>query len=83
MIEGVAFGRHADQRKLVETSPVPLAVVTGAEEPFVNNAYLASLEYANLWENQIHIIANSGHAPFRDAREAFDPLLARFLAAVL
>ena len=83
MIEAVAFGRHADQRELVETSPVPLAVVTGAEEPFVNNAYLASLDYANLWENQIHVLANSGHAPFRDAREAFDPLLARFLAAVL
>lgn len=79
MMEAAAAGRHADQRMLVETSPVPLAVVTGADEPFVNNAYLASLKYANLWENRIHVIADSGHAPFRDARDEFDPLLARFL----
>ena len=83
MIEAVAFGRHADQRKLVATSPVPLAVVTGADEPFVNNDYLASLDYANLWENRIHVIADSGHAPFRDAQGEFDPLLMRFLDTVL
>ena len=82
MMEAAAAGRHADQRKLVETSPVPLAVVTGADEPFVNNAYLASLDYANLWEGEIHVVADSGHAPFRDARQAFDPMLARFLGAV-
>jgi pimeloyl-ACP methyl ester carboxylesterase len=82
MMEAAAAGRHADQRKLVETSPVPLAVVTGADEPFVNNAYLASLDYANLWEGEIHVVADSGHAPFRDARQAFDPILARFLGAV-
>lgn len=83
MMDAAVAGRHVDQRTLVETSPVPLAVVTGADEPFVNNAYLATLNYANLWENQIHVIGGSGHAPFRDAREAFDPLLARFLDAVL
>lgn len=83
MMDAAVAGRHVDQRTLVETSPVPLAVVTGADEPFVNNAYLATLNYANLWENQIHVIDGSGHAPFRDAREAFDPLLARFLDAVL
>jgi pimeloyl-ACP methyl ester carboxylesterase len=83
MMAAAAAGRHADQRTLVATSPVPLAVVTGADEPFVNNAYLASLDYANLWEDRIHVIADSGHAPFRDAREEFDPILARFLGAVL
>jgi pimeloyl-ACP methyl ester carboxylesterase len=41
------------------------------------------LDYANLWEDRIHVIADSGHAPFRDAREEFDPILARFLGAVL
>lgn len=82
MMESAVAGRNADQRELVETSAVPLAVVTGADEPFVNNAYLASLDYANLWEKQIHVIAGSGHAPFRDAREEFDPILARFLGAV-
>ena len=68
-----------DQPRLVETSPVPLAVVNGADEPFVNLDYVEAIAYANLWEGRCHRLAGLGHAPFWEAPEVFNPILERFL----
>ena len=68
-----------DQRCAVETSPVPLAVVNGADEPFVDLDYVDRIAYANLWEGRCHRLAGLEHAPFWQAPEVFDPILERFL----
>ncbi len=82
MIAAFLGGVGEDQRAIVERSATPLAIVNGGGEPFVNNEYLSEVNYANLWENKIHILDAIGHAPFWEAPSLFDPIFERFLADV-
>jgi pimeloyl-ACP methyl ester carboxylesterase len=79
MFESFAGGSGDDQSVIVATAKIPLAVVNGADEPFVNTEFVAKVTYANLWEGECHLIANSGHAPFWDSPDQFNPIFARFL----
>jgi len=79
MLEAALAGRGADQRNVMETNDAPVAVITGANEPFVDNDYLARFPYRNLWTRTVHVIPGTSHAPFWEAPDAFNPLLARFL----
>jgi pimeloyl-ACP methyl ester carboxylesterase len=72
----------ANQRLIVESTRVPTAVVTGANEPFVDNDYLERVRWGNLWENRVHRVAAAGHAPFFEQPAAFDALLERFVGSV-
>lgn len=82
MFESFLAGRGADQLQVVQTSQVPLAIVSGADEHFVNNDYLGKPRYANLWEGVVFIVPGVGHAPFLEAPAVFDPILLRFLQAI-
>lgn len=75
-------GNPDDQRRIVETSTVPLAIVNGAGDPFINHGYFDTLRYANLWSGRVHSLEGLGHAPFWEAPERFNPILERFLADV-
>lgn len=79
MFEASRAGAGVDQRTLVESLPVPLAVVNGANDRFLNLDYIDSVAYANLWEGRCLRLPHVGHAPFREAPARFDPVLARFL----
>src|SRR5271169_1803892 len=67
-----------DQRWVVENLPIPLAVVNGSEDPFVNLDYLDTLDYANLWEGRRHRLPGLKHAPFWEAPDIFNSVLERF-----
>lgn len=82
MLQSVAAGLDLDGRKIAETSPLPLAVVSGELEPFVNNAFLESVSYRNLWDGKVHILKGQGHMPFWQAPDEINALLSRFLADV-
>lgn len=82
MFEKFSAGTGRDQSVVAATATVPLAVVNGIDEPFVNTDFVSKVKYANLWEGETHLIENSGHAPFWDAQEKFDPIFARFLESV-
>lgn len=79
MMESALAGRDLDGREIAETSPLALAVVCGAEDPFVEPAYLESLAVRQLWDGKVQLLDGLGHAPFWEAPDRFDPLLARFL----
>lgn len=83
MIGAFAGGRDPDQLQLAVESRVPLAIVNGAEDEFVDNAYIASLPYKTLWDGRVHDLEGVGHAPFWEAPERFDPLFLRFLDDVI
>lgn len=83
MFAAFAAGWGADQLHIVETYARPLAIISGGAEPFVNNDYLRTIRYANLWDQKVHVLEGIGHAPFWEAPQQFDPLFARFLAEVL
>lgn len=71
-------GGVADERRVVETSPVPLAMINGAEDPIVRVKYLHKPAYANLWEGRPHLIPGAGHAAFLSHPNSFNVLLHRF-----
>ena len=79
MGHGLMMGVGADQKKIVEHSPVPLAVVNGEREPFARLDYVSGLDYANLWDGKCHVMEAVGHAPFLEAPEQFNMLLERFV----
>jgi pimeloyl-ACP methyl ester carboxylesterase len=81
MMAAALGGRGADQRRVASTSNVPIAVITGADEPFVDNGYLERFPYRNLWERRVHVIGGSGHAPFYEQPADYNALLERFLDA--
>ncbi len=82
MLQSAMEGRDADGRKIAETAPQPLAVVTGGAEPYVNNAFLDKVSYRNLWDGKVHVLEGLGHSPFWEAPEVFNPLFERFLDEV-
>ncbi|WP_196260235.1 alpha/beta fold hydrolase [Pelagibacterium limicola] len=71
-------GDGANQRQVVETSPIPFAVVQGADDPAIRAGYLLGLNYANLWDGRVHLLDNGGHAPFMRLPNTFNALLHRF-----
>ncbi len=79
MLANFMAGHGANQQEAAVRANVPLAIVNGAEEPFVNNDFVTALDFDNLWEDQVHLIEGIGHAPFWEAPETFDPYLRRFL----
>lgn len=78
MNRSLAQGEGVEQRAVIESSLVPLAMVNGAEDPIVRGGYIAGLGYANLWADTCHVIEGAGHAPFYTATHAFNALLHRF-----
>ncbi len=78
MFSSMMGGRCVDEKALVETSPVPVAVVNGSDDPFVRPGYVAGLRYRTLWNGMCHVIPDASHAAFRDAPEVFNALLMRF-----
>ncbi len=79
LFEAARNGEGVNQRLLVESSPVPLAVVNGGADRIVNLDYFDTVAYANLWEGRNHRLSSLGHAPFWEAPRDFDPILERFL----
>jgi len=79
LFEAARAGAGVDQRQVVESSSVPLAVVNGGADRIVNLKYFDSVAYANLWEERCHRLTGLGHAPFWEAPGEFNLILERFL----
>lgn len=75
----VRAGEGRDQRTVVESSPVPIAVINGADDPLIKLDYLDSIDYANLWDRRCHRLPGVGHAAFWHTARHFNRLVARFL----
>ena len=82
LFESLAAGRALDEVAIVREGRVPLAVLNGSDDAFVNLDYIAALPYGNLWEDRAHVLPGLGHAPFLQGPDAFNPVFARFLASV-
>lgn len=72
-------GQDSDQKRVVEKSPVPVAVVNGEFEPVARLPYVGNLGYQNLWSGKVHVIPGAGHAPFWEKPDHFNVLLHRFM----
>lgn len=83
MFAGFAEGLGVDQRRTVEEVPMPLAIINGENDPFVNPDYFSRLRYANLWRGKVERLAGTGHAPFFEQPAAYNTLLQAFLTDCL
>ncbi|MDC9589910.1 alpha/beta hydrolase [Xenorhabdus sp. XENO-10] len=79
MFEAFLSPQATDQKLLAETSKIPLAIVNGADDPYINFDYINGLNYQNLWKGKVFNLAGVGHAPFLESPELFNPILADFL----
>jgi pimeloyl-ACP methyl ester carboxylesterase len=80
LFEARRAGVGADQRSLVESLTMPIAVLNGAEDPFINLDYLDRISFKNLWGEQCQRIVGAGHAPFLQKPTVFNEILSRYLA---
>lgn len=77
MFEAILAGYA--QRQLAEDCKVPLALVVGGDDAFVDIGYLRNLRCPNLWSGAVQVLDGLGHAPHIHAPDRFNPLLDRFL----
>lgn len=79
MFEAALAGTQADERALVATSPIPLAIVNGASDPVINLDYIVALPYRTLWQERPIRIPDAGHGVHWQKPDIFNALLASFL----
>ncbi|MBO0127996.1 alpha/beta hydrolase [Agrobacterium sp. OT33] len=82
MMEDAQAGKTSDQRKVAETTAIPLLIINGADDPVVNLDYVDSLSYRNVWTGKPIRLAGTGHAVHREEAQAFNRLLAEFLETI-
>lgn len=76
---GEVGAKGVDQRKVVETEDVLIAVVNGAEEQYVNLDYLEGIKWKNLWRNECIRLEGLHHAPFWEDPKGFEKILLDFV----
>jgi pimeloyl-ACP methyl ester carboxylesterase len=73
-------GGYKDEVQAAANLRVPLAVVHGAQEQLVSGAYFDAVPMPTLWRGAVQVVADAGHAPHWETPDAFNALLADFLA---
>jgi len=76
----IAPGGYNDEVAVVRDLKAPLAILHGEKEQLVNAGYFASLAAPTLWRDAMQTIPGAGHAPQWETPEAFDGLVAAFVA---
>jgi pimeloyl-ACP methyl ester carboxylesterase len=80
LFEAAREGAGIDQRQAVEGATIPIAVISGADDPLVKLDYFDTVAFRNLWDGRSHRLAGLGHVPFWQGADVFNPLLERFLS---
>lgn len=79
MFTSAMAGGFLDEREIVATMSIPLAVANGADDPFLQLDYFDTLRAPTLWKHGMHRIEGAGHAPFLQTPGVFNALLAEFV----
>ena len=72
-------GEVNDQRRFIESTDVPIAIVNGQQDPLLRLKYFKYIRLMNLWKGRCLEIEGAGHASFIEAPEKFNALLAEFI----
>ncbi len=75
----LAPGGYLDEAVVVRELKAPLAVLHGANDQLVNEAFFASLAMPTLWRGAVQVIPRAGHAPQWETPQAFDELIEAFV----
>ncbi|MCS3695025.1 pimeloyl-ACP methyl ester carboxylesterase [Bradyrhizobium elkanii] len=78
MVANGMAGRGADQLDAVSKSERPIAVVQGADDPFLRVDHLSRIPFGNLWQGR-PVLIDAGHAPHWQSPKAFNQAMMEFL----
>jgi ABC-type branched-subunit amino acid transport system permease subunit/pimeloyl-ACP methyl ester carboxylesterase len=67
------------QMRVLRDGSLPLAILNGSDDPFLNHGYIAGLDYGRIWTGAPHDITNGKHAPFFNEPQAFNRSFAAFM----
>ena len=73
---------RVDQREEMAKTNVPVAMVNGANEPFVNLEFVRNIKYKTLWDGKCIEMEDCLHAPFWGKPKEFQELFERFVKDV-
>lgn len=69
-----------DEIEIVKSTNIPIAVVHGANDSFLNLEYLKKVPFNSLWRNEIYEIQEAGHLPFLEKAKEYNNYLLDFCA---
>lgn len=69
-----------DEVKIVRNTNIPVAVVHGANDSFLNLEYLKKVPFSSLWKDEIYEIQEAGHLPFLEKAKEYNNYLLDFCA---
>ncbi|MBF0415374.1 MAG: alpha/beta hydrolase [Magnetococcales bacterium] len=78
---GQSIGTLPDECAILQRLAVPVALVVGERDPFINLDYCHNLPLPRLWRNGLHIVPGCGHSPQWEQPEEFNNLLTAFANA--
>ena len=76
----VEWPRHM---RMLSDGEIPVAIMNGDDDPFLNHQYIADLPYGNIWKGQPTDIKSGRHAPFFNQPTAFNAQLQAFMRAAV
>lgn len=82
LFEALAGQPPRRQRDLAENSRIPLAIVNGGADRFIDTDYVAALSYRNIWSGKPMIMDGLGHAPHINGADDFNAILRSFVKEV-
>lgn len=72
-----------DEVTIAENLNLPIAIVIGSDDHFINIDYLKTLVLPTLWNNSIQILSKSKHYPNLEHPKAFNTLLIDFVDSTI
>ena len=67
------------QMQLLRQGTLPVAIMNGDNDPFLNHQYIAEIPYGRIWRNKPTDVPNGRHAPFFNEPIAFNAELVEYL----
>jgi ABC-type branched-subunit amino acid transport system permease subunit/pimeloyl-ACP methyl ester carboxylesterase len=67
------------QMRMIREGTLPLAILNGADDPFLNHGYIAGLDYGRIWTGAPNDIDDGKHAPFFNKPDQFNRSFAAFM----
>ena len=74
------FAKGRDQRLAIADTQTPVCIMLGVNDPFIRAETLEKVKGPTLFGGRCLMLKDSGHAPFLQAPNVFDPALASFHA---
>ncbi len=78
LLQNISEGNMKDEISIVKNLQIPLAILHGEKDAVVNPVYFNLLQYADLWQQKIHLIKDAGHTPQMEQPQIFNEKLIAF-----